>query len=195
LIEHPEKFQTVLLSSLDHHLRANHDFLDGVCITGGEPTLYNGLTQFIEHIKELDLKIKLDTNGTNPELIFELIENNKIDYIAMDLKGPVDERYNEMSGIKTDLKKIKKSIQIIMNSSIDYEFRTTVVPKLIGENEIIEMSNYVSGAEKYVLQQFIPGHARKEELRLVKPYDNKTMKTLQKLAKKNIENVFLRSMK
>jgi pyruvate formate lyase activating enzyme len=195
LIEKPENFITVSLSNLDRHLRENKDFLDGVCITGGQPTLYHGLTWLIDHIKDLGLKIKLDTNGTAPELIKELIENDKIDFIAIDIKAPLNEKYDKLTGIKINLENIKKSIQLVMNSNIDYEFRTTIVPTLLDEYDIIELAKDLSGAKKYVLQQFVPDHARLRRLRAVKPYSKVEIEHFKEIAEQNIDKVTIRGVK
>jgi pyruvate formate lyase activating enzyme len=198
LIEKPENFITVSLSNLDRHLRENKDFLDGVCITGGEPTLYKSLSWLIDHIRDLGLKIKLDTNGTEPKFIKELIENNKVDYIALDIKAPLsneNEKYDRLTGIKIDLDSIKKTVQLVMNSNIDYEFRTTMVPTLLDERDIIELSKDLSGAKKYVLQQFVPDHARMRRLRTVKPYTKEEMEHFKEIAEQNIVKVTLRGVK
>jgi len=195
LIETPEKFNTVTLTQLDRYLRSNQDFLDGVCITGGEPTLYKSLTEFIEHIHDLGLQVKLDTNGTNPSLLKELIDDQKVDYIAMDVKGPVDERYNRLCGINVNLKKIKESIKIIRSSSIEYEFRTTIVPTLLNDQDIYDICSLLSGAKKYALQQFVPNHARDEQLRKIKPFDNEALQHIKEGIESNFTHVILRGLK
>ena len=195
LIEQPEDFKTISRSKLLRHLRANHDFIDGVCITGGEPTIYSKLPELIDFIRDLGLKIKLDTNGTNPEMLAELINEKKIEYIAMDIKGPVDERYNKLSGCKVDLDDIQESIRIIMSSGIDYEFRTTVVPTLIAEQDINDILEYIPDAKKIVFQQFVPDHTRAESLRSVKPYSKETMEGFCNLAQDKNRNVTIRGLK
>jgi len=195
LIETPEKFNTVTLTQLDRHLRSNQDFLDGVCITGGEPTIYKSLTDLIEHIRVFGLKVKLDTNGTNPSVLKELIDDHQVDYIAMDVKGPADERYNKLSGINVNLKKIKESIKIIKSSSIEYEFRTTIVPTLLTDQDIYDICSLLSGAKKYALQQFVPSHARDEQLRNIKPFENEVLQQIKKGIEINFTQVVLRGLK
>ena len=195
LIETPEKFDTIPIVEVMRHLRSNHDFLDGVCITGGEPTIYPELPKLIEQVKETGLRVKLDTNGTQLELLNELIEYGLISYIAMDIKAPLDERYNKLAGVKVDMAALKKCIQLIMDSGLDYEFRTTVVPTLLTEDDILDMAKSLAGAKKYVLQQFVPKNARAKALRDIEPYDAKTMNTLRDSAKEYINKVFLRGLK
>lgn len=134
-------------------LASRGKWIDGVCITGGEPTISEDLYSFIEKIKKLNFRVKLDTNGTNPLIISELIKNELVDYIAMDIKGPLD-RYEEIVRRKVDISDIKKSVKLIMDSSIDYEFRTTFVPALLGKEDVILIGRWLSGASKYVIQQF-----------------------------------------
>lgn len=195
LIETPEKFNTITLPQLDRHLRSNQDFLDGVCITGGEPTIYKSLTDLIEHIRIMGLKVKLDTNGTNPSLLKELIDDQLVDYIAMDVKGPIDERYNKLSGISVNLKKIEESIDIIKSSSIEYEFRTTIVPTLLTDQDVYDICSSLSGAKKYAVQQYVPNHARDEQLRNIKPFDNEVLQHIKKEIESNFTQVVLRGLK
>ena len=137
-------------------LRKRKGLLDGICITGGEPTLQRDLVPFIERVRALRLKIKLDTNGSNPAVLGELIGRGILDYVAMDIKGPRD-RYAEITRSRLDLAGIGEAIRLIRGSGIDYEFRTTVVPGLIGEEDLLEIARWIEGARKYVLQQYKPG--------------------------------------
>lgn len=130
--------------------------LDGVCITGGEPTIHKDLPRFIKKIRNLGFSVKLDTNGSNPEMIKKLIDSKLIDYIAMDIKGP--------------LQIPKKSVELIKNSGIDYEFRTTVVPILHTKEDILEIARELSPAKKYFLQQFRPGKNLNQSFEKEKPY-------------------------
>jgi len=135
--------------------------LEGVCITGGEPTLHKDLPEFIKKIKKLGFSIKLDTNGSNPEMLKKLIDNNLIDYLAMDIKGP--------------LQIPKKSVELIKNSGIDYEFRTTVVPILHTKEDIIQIAKEISPAKKFFLQQFRPGKNLDKKFEKEKPYSKKEL--------------------
>jgi len=127
--------------------------LDGVVITGGEPTLHSDLPEFISQIRELGYSIKLDSNGTNPEMLKKLITAGLVDYIAMDLKAPAH-KYEAVVSTTIDFNKILESVKIIMSSGLPYEFRTTVVPGLITSEDIIEMAEIIKGADKWYLQFF-----------------------------------------
>lgn len=127
--------------------------LDAVVITGGEPTIQSDLSEFIEKIRALGYKIKLDTNGTNSTMLKKLLEKKLIDYIAMDIKAPA-EKYEEVTGVKANLEEIKKSINLIINSGLPYEFRTTLVPGLHRPEDIAGIGKLIQGASLWYLQQF-----------------------------------------
>ena len=134
-------------------LRERVGRLEGVVITGGEPTLHPDLPEFIADIKALGYLVKLDSNGTNPEMLERLIAAKLIDYIAMDIKAPFT-RYDEVAGVPLDCDKLKKSVKIIKESGLPYEFRTTVVPGLLKPDDFHLMGQQIAGAAKWYLQSF-----------------------------------------
>jgi pyruvate formate lyase activating enzyme len=127
--------------------------IDALSISGGEPLIQKDINIFIEKVKKLGLLVKIDTNGAFPEKLKELIDENLIDYIAMDVKAP-PVKYNVLSGVKVDLSKINESIEIIKNSSLDYEFKTTIIPTFLDKTDIIKIAEWLKGAKKYCIQQF-----------------------------------------
>ena len=127
--------------------------LSGVCITGGEPTLYGGLKDFIIRIKEEGFAVKLDTNGTDPDLLSELISEGLVDYVAMDIKNSLD-KYALTVGTSVDIEKVKRSVEILLSGKVDYEFRTTVVKEFHKKEDFIAISEWISGAKRYFLQTF-----------------------------------------
>jgi pyruvate formate lyase activating enzyme len=133
-------------------LRKRSGMLDAVVISGGEPTLQPGLEDFILSVRALGLKVKLDTNGTNPELLSDLIRKGLLDFVSMDLKAPM-RRYAEICGARVDLDDIDSSVQILLQGRVDYEFRTTVVPQLRAE-DLRSMGAWIRGAKRWVLQQY-----------------------------------------
>lgn len=136
-------------------LKRRRKLLEGVCISGGEPTIYKDLPKFCQKIKRLGYLVKLDTNGSNPEMLEHLIKNNLVDYIAMDVKAPINQKkYNQLAGTKVKLDKIKKSIKLIKSSKIDYQFRTTFVPQFLTKNDISEIKKYL-GKAKHIVQPHI----------------------------------------
>ncbi len=170
-------------------LKKRQGKLEGLVITGGEPTLQPDLISFIEKVKKLGFLVKLDTNGTRPGIIEKLIKEKRIDYIAMDFKAPIDD-YEKVVDVRFDWDKIEKSVKIIKEGGLDYEFRTTVLPKLINKEDIKKMAQYLQGASKWYLQQF------KSEVDLVNmdyrnfaSYTDKEMDELVLVAKKYFKNV------
>lgn len=137
------------------YLKSRKGLLDAVVVTGGEPTLMNDLKNKIRQIKELGYEVKLDTNGTNPELLEHLIKEKLIDYVAMDIKNS-PAKYALTAGCqKVDLDKIKQSIAILKTSGIRYEFRTTLVKEFHDFSDIPEIGKLVEGAKKIYLQKFV----------------------------------------
>lgn len=137
------------------YLNSRKGVIDAVVITGGEPTLMDDLFNKISVLKKMGYLIKLDTNGTNPEVIQKLFSAHLIDYVAMDIKNS-ESCYASTTGVKcVDMNKIKKSISLIMNSGVDYEFRTTLVNEYHSLESIREMANLIKGASKLYLQRFI----------------------------------------
>lgn len=128
--------------------------IDSVVITGGEPTIYGeSLIEFIKKIKELGFKIKLDTNGTNPDIIKRILNLKLINYIAMDIKN-IFEKYNETSGVIVNINNIKESIELIENSKLDYEFRVTVSKTFHNEEDIRIIGKYVKNPKKLYVQNY-----------------------------------------
>lgn len=141
--------------ALFEFLKTRQGKLDGAVITGGEPTLHKNLPEFIQKIKLLGFAVKLDTNGTNPQMLQELLDKKLIDYVAMDIKASI-EKYSEVVCAKADTENILKSIEILKKTKIDYEFRTTVVKSQLTPQDFEQIGKMISGANKYYLQRFVP---------------------------------------
>ncbi len=150
-----DKIPTISEKEVLDFLIGRKKWLDGVCISGGEPTMHNELPDFIRKIKDIGLLVKLDTNGANPSMLRELIDKKLVDYVAMDIKGPLG-RYDEIAKVKVDKEKIKESANILMKGNVDYEFRTTCVPGLLGNDDFESIGKWLKGAKRYFLQQFKP---------------------------------------
>lgn len=136
-------------------LKKRVGILDGVAITGGEPTLMSGLYDFIKSVKEMGYAVKLDTNGTRPEVLKKLVLDGLVDYVAMDIKNS-PEKYAYTSGLPSnyDLSKIEESIRFLMDGHVDFEFRTTVAKPFHTEEDFVKIGEWIKGSEKYFLQQF-----------------------------------------
>ncbi len=172
-------------------------FLDGICITGGEPTINSELPKFIQNIKRKGFLVKLDTNGSNPEMLEDLVNNDLVDFIAMDIKTSVL-KYKEV-GAKNEVSRVKKSAAIIKSSNKDYEFRTTVAPKIVDEQDIEDISKWLKGSKKFVLQQFRPaslaggpGKVLSPAFKTVEPYPVQKLEKMLKILEPHVDIVELR---
>jgi len=134
-------------------LKKRKGMLEALSISGGEPFLQKDIADFVMKTKKLGYLVKIDTNGMYPEKLKELIGKKLVDYVSMDVKAP-KKKYDKLAGVKTDIKKIEESIEIIKKSAPDYEFKTTFVPDLLKKEDIIKIAKWLEGSEKYFLQQF-----------------------------------------
>lgn len=153
LVLHSKEMPEISEDEVLSFLKKRKNVLEGVCITGGEPTLYKELPDFISKIKELGYMVKLDTNGSHPRMVEELIEEKKVDYIAMDIKAPIW-GYVKVCGVNIDTEKIEKSVELLKRGKIPYEFRTTIVKELHSKEDILEIGKWLCGAENYYLQSY-----------------------------------------
>jgi pyruvate formate lyase activating enzyme len=170
LAMHPERFSTYPWESIQERLKALRGWLDGVCITGGEPTLHPDLPELLNRIHELGLAVKLDTNGTRPAMLDFLISKNLIDYLAMDIKGPLDrESYGKCAGVQVSIQEIKKSMDFILSGQVKGEFRTTVVPHWHTPPVLAQMALELKQAPKWTHQKFNPLLALDPTLRSIRP--------------------------
>ncbi len=136
-------------------LKKRQGLLDGVCVTGGEPLINKDIGDFLSKVKELGFKIKLDTNGTNPALLKELVSQKLVDYVAVDIKNS-PEKYAETVGLKSfDMSTINETVNFLMSGCVDYEFRTTVTKQFHTEKSMEEAARFIRGAKRYFLQNFV----------------------------------------
>lgn len=192
LVLNPAELPAVEESEIMQFLVEKGPLLDGVCISGGEPTLQEDLTDFIIKVKKIGLKVKLDTNGTRPEVIRNLLGSELLDYIAVDIKAPL-EKYALIVGYNEDFFRLNETIDLVKNSIIGQEFRTTVVPGLLDENDILRIAKRLAGCRKYVLQQFRPQDSIIDRsLISVKPYSRESIDRLANSCRQYIEIVQLR---
>jgi len=163
-------------------LRQRQGKLDGVVICGGEPTINKDLPQFLEKIKHLNYPIKLDTNGSNPEIVKDLVAKKLIDYVAMDIKAPKDSSVHQMimqEGITID--KIKESVEFLKRGLVDFEFRTTVVPKIHKKEDFLDIAKWIGGKNvKYYLQNFRAEKTIDPEFEKIEPFDDSFLKEIIK---------------
>jgi pyruvate formate lyase activating enzyme len=161
-------------------LKKRYPIVDAVVITGGEPTLSPNIEKFCKDLKDMGISIKIDTNGLKPEIISSLIKKKLVDYAALDIKTS-PEKYESATGAKADFSKILETLNILSNSGIQYEARTTCIPGLVTEEDIIKIGNAVGHLDRYYLQQFFSDNPLIDEnLRKLTPY---TIDVLQKFKK------------
>lgn len=174
------------------YLEKRKGILDGVCITGGEPTLRRDLPEFIREIKNLGYAVKLDTNGTNPALLKSLILDGLVDYVAMDIKNSF-EKYPQTVGVDNfDITPIKESIDFLLSGAVDFEFRTTVVKQLHTVEDIERIAKEISPAKKYFIQNFVDsGNLIGQGLCA---RDEQTLKEMLATAQKQIPGAALRGV-
>jgi len=146
------------------HLKRRAGVLQGLVITGGEPTLQLDLVQFVERVKELGYAVKLDTNGSRPEVLRVLFERGLLDYVAMDVKAPM-ERYDILTGVDSPKEAIRESIQLIAESGVSHHFRTTLVEALLSAEDLAALQLEIPKGSRYITQKFIPDNALAVELR------------------------------
>jgi pyruvate formate lyase activating enzyme len=191
LVEEPDKLETISVNKAKEIIKKNRRWIDGITITGGEPTIYKDLPEFIKNFTKDKLAVKLETNGSNPEMIKDLIKNNLIHSIAMDIKTSLS-KYKQAIKVEIDTSKIEKSIDIIMNSDIDYEFRTTMVPEIVDEKDIKEITALIKGAEKYFLQQFRNKETLDGSLKNLAPYSMDKLKKMVEDNRKMVKKMEIR---
>ncbi|MCJ7836664.1 anaerobic ribonucleoside-triphosphate reductase activating protein [Cuneatibacter sp. NSJ-177] len=173
-------------------LKKRRRMLEGVCITGGEPTLQKDLETFIEKLKEMDYLVKLDTNGYKPDILRRLCERGIVDYVAMDLKGPKS-KYAAIAGREElSLDRIEESAAYLLKGTVDYEFRTTVVPELHEEADFPEIGEWIRGAKAYYLQAYKDSEYVLDR-RFTSPSED-FMETLRKLVLPFVPNTALRGI-
>ncbi|MFA6755888.1 MAG: anaerobic ribonucleoside-triphosphate reductase activating protein [Bacilli bacterium] len=189
LVLTPNEVIKIPWSDIYEYLTKRKGVLDAVCITGGEPTLMPDLKDKIIEIRKLGLKVKLDTNGSNLNVIKELVNEHLLDYIAMDIKNSFT-NYNKTIGTNFDLNKIKSSIDYIMHCGVRYEFRTTMMKEYHSESDIVEIGEMLKGADRYFIQHFIDSeYCIKRGLHEI---DRDTALNFKKILEKNIKSVELR---
>ena len=166
LVLHPERLSDFPWGAVQQRLKVLRNWLDGVCITGGEPTLHSDLPELLDRIHGLRLAVKLDTNGTHPKMLEFLISQRLVDYLSMDIKGPLDqESYGRSAGVRISIPEIKKSMEFILSGRVAGEFRTTVVPEWHTAPVMAQMALELKQAPKWRHQEFNRAQAMDPALR------------------------------
>ena len=165
--------------------------LDAVTITGGEPTIHDDLVPFIKKIKKMKFAVKLDTNGSQPQVIKNLLDKKLLDFIAMDIKAPL-EKYKSVVKMPVNSDLIKESIKLILKAKITHEFRTTIVQPQLDGNDILQIAKLISGANCYVLQKFVPVKVLDKKFLKEKSYTDEKFQEIKKHLENKIHSVMIR---
>ena len=192
LLQPDHSDESIPLDGILTSLQKQKGWIDGIVITGGEPTLHTNLTNLIKRFRQEGLPVKLDTNGTNPQIVERLLEEGLVDFVAMDVKAPLDYRYGELAGAPVDIDAIQTSIELLIGGDVEYEFRTTVCPHYTSEAEIEGIARAVRGAMTLYLQAFRPVNCLDTTLEAVKPYDPDQMRAFCAIASKYVKRCMVR---
>ncbi len=180
IVLHPDRVEDVPFDHIIGHLRKYRNWVERVVITGGEPTINKWLTSIVKIIKYEGFKVKLDTNGSSPDTIRSLVSEGLIDYIAMDIKGPIGQ-YRRWCGVDVDTEKIEESVRFVLEEKVDYEFRMTVVPFLHRDRDVYETADYIRGAKKFFIQEFRPVSTLNPAYSHIRPFSPEKMEIVRKI--------------
>ena len=192
LVLNPENEPVIPIEEILGTLKKRKGILDGVCITGGEPTVHKKLPEFVQQIKKLDYSVKLDTNGTNPQMVRGMVKAGLLDYVAMDIKNS-PEKYGETAGIvRADLEAIHETVEFLKSGEVDYEFRTTVTRELHKREDFLKIRKWLSGSRRYFLQAY------KESEQVIRPvyssYSREQLENFRQLLLEEISQVEIRGI-
>lgn len=184
--------ETIPEEEIFRFLTKRQGILDGVCISGGEPLIQDGIEEFIRQIKEMGYDVKLDTNGSFPDKLIRLVEAGLINYVAMDIKNS-QEHYGRTIGIEDyDIRDVHRSVKYLMSGKVPYEFRTTVVREFHQRSDFASIGRWIRGAREYYLQQFVDSGD------LIRPglhgYNKEIMEQALEVVKKDVESAKLRGL-
>jgi pyruvate formate lyase activating enzyme len=182
LVLRPEMLQTIPADIFLSYLDSRKGWLEGICITGGEPLLHEDLEDLVRVVRDRGLLVKLDTNGSFPERLDRLLGDGLLDWVAMDIKAPL-ERYREVTRSNVEVEAVVRSADLLRGSGVRLTFRTTVVPGLIGREDIVRIGEWLRGAESYLIQQFEPHTTIDPAYLERKPYTPQELESLVEAAR------------
>jgi pyruvate formate lyase activating enzyme len=184
LVLFPDQYESIPVDEILDYVREHNDFIDGVVLTGGEPCIHKNIGAFIKQLREVGVGVKLDTNGSFPDLLESLIDKELLDYVAMDVKAPLDfDSYSKSAGItdRRTFEKVRDSIDLLMEGRVDYEFRMTVVPALHRASDLQRVAEQIRGARRFVLQNYVPRDTLDPAFLNETPYDAERLEEFKKM--------------
>lgn len=192
LLDPPDHAESIPLDGILRALRRQRGWIDGVVISGGEPTLHPDLMELIDAFRAEGLLVKLDTNGSKPDVLEKLLLMGAVDYVAMDIKAPLDEKYSLVARVPVKLDAVRRSIEMLIGGTVEYEFRTTVYPTDLDDADIERIALDIRGARLFYLQSFRPANTLDPDLADVKPYTMLQMRDLCRIASKYVRRCAVR---
>ena len=195
LVLHPEKLETVPFSLVREFIIEREGWIDGVCITGGEPCMRDGLPELCRQLKDLGVGVKVDTNGSFPGMLELLFSKGLVDYVAMDVKAPLEPgRYRLATGVDLPgiLDDVRRSIELIRGSGVEREFRTTVVPLMHSPSDVAIIAEMLEGEQRYVLQHFSPKATIDPRYAELKPFTEEDMQAMLEQARRFVPGAVVR---
>jgi len=193
LVLEPDGYPDIPVDELLADLQARKNFIDGVVISGGEPTIEAGLPAFLSEVKTLGLQVKLDTNGLLPNVLADLLEHNLLDYISVDIKTS-PQRYSELHSVAVDSAGLIETVALLRHVSIEVEYRTTCIPGLVTQQEIDEIGVLLGGAPLWVLQQYVAEHAMAAAWQVLEKYSSKQLQQFATRAQQYAHQVQVRGI-
>ncbi len=192
LVSAPNEMESIPLEGVLSALQRGRGWVDGVVLSGGEPTLHPGLERLIRLLRSEGFPVKLDTNGSRPDVLEALMSEKLLDYVAMDIKAPLDERYSAVAGVSCDLEALERSVELLIAGDVDYEFRTTVCPFYLDRDGVEGVARAVRGAGRLVLQRFRPTQCLIPDLEEVEPYNDDEMRAMAELSSRYVRECYVR---
>lgn len=193
IVLHPDDCPDVSEHEIWALLEKRRGLLDGVVLSGGEPTLQADLGKFAARLHDIGYLVKLDTNGYRPGVLQAVIADGLVDYVAMDIKAPLP-KYALAAGVPVDTTRIQRSIDLLRDSGVEYEFRTTVVPGILAEDDIVQIGRLIDGAPHYYIQQFVPRNTLDPQMLEQDPYPPDRILALAELARPWVDRVDVRGL-
>ena len=188
LVLRPETIQTMPVDFFLSYLDGRKGWLEAICLTGGEPLLHEEVEDLVRVVRERGLLVKLDTNGSFPERLEGLLAAGLLDWVAMDVKAPL-ERYREVTRSNVDVERIVQCADILRTSGVRHTFRTTVVPGLVGKEDVVKIGEWLDGAKSYLIQQFVPQTTIDPAFLAVKPFGRAELAEIVAAAKPYFQDV------
>jgi pyruvate formate lyase activating enzyme len=182
LVLRPESLQTIPVDLFLSYLDGRKGWLEAVCLSGGEPLLHEEVEDLVRVVRDRGLLVKLDTNGSFPDRLAKLLREGLLDWVAMDVKAPL-ERYREVTRSNVDVEAVVRSADLIRQSGVRSTFRTTVVPGLVGREDIVRIGEWLRGAASYLIQQFVPHTTIDPAFLEKKPYGREELEALAEAAR------------